>query len=93
LHGIPAMRYQGEKIGVVEAEGRWNILERWAIFCFFGAGKVGGDDPSFDTEDNILSGGVGGRYLFLKDQNLWLGIDVARGPEDTYWYVIIGQAW
>jgi hypothetical protein len=24
---------------------------------------------------------------------LWIGIDIARGPEDTYWYIQVGQAW
>ena len=34
-----------------------------------------------------------GRFLFKPEENLWVGIDVARGPEDTYFYIQVGQAW
>jgi hypothetical protein len=77
----------------VESEGRFNITDRWAVLGFLGAGAVYGDDPGFETEDDIYAGGVGGRYHFLPDEGLWLGVDVAHGPEDWYWYISIGQAW
>lgn len=93
LRGIPALRYQGKRVGMVEAELRWNILPRWAVLAFAGKGAVGGDDPAFETQDNIIAGGVGGRYLFMPDEGLWLGVDFARGPEDEYVYVTVGHAW
>jgi hypothetical protein len=93
MRGIPALRYQGKGVGMVGMELRWNILSRWAMLCFAGGGKVYGNDDAFETQDTIVSGGVGGRYLFMPDEGLWLGLDVARGPEDTYAYIIVGQAW
>ena len=93
LRGIPALRYQNERTGVVEIEGRYNLAERWGVVAFVGRGRSRGDNPAFDVEEKILAGGVGGRWLFKPDENLWIGIDVARGPEDTYWYIQVGQAW
>jgi hypothetical protein len=93
LRGIPALRYQGKTVGMIEVEGRWNIRPRWAVLGFAGIGAVDGDDPAFQTRDDIIAGGVGGRYLFMPDQGLWLGVDVARGPEDWYAYINVGHAW
>jgi len=93
LRGIPAMRYQGDSAGAVEAEVRWNVLPRWAVVGFTGAGNVDGDDPSFTTEDKVYAGGAGVRYFMMRDMGLWLGVDLAGGPEDVYAYITIGQAW
>jgi hypothetical protein len=93
MRGIPALRYQGKSTGVIEAEARWNFLPRWAVLVFGGAGEVGGDNPAFATEDNIVAGGAGIRYYLMQDLGLWLGVDVARGPEEGYGYITVGQAW
>lgn len=61
------MCYQGKSVGVMEVEGRWNILPRWALLGFVGIGAVGGSDPIFETQDNIIACGIGSRYLFMQD--------------------------
>ena len=93
LRGIPALRYQNERTGVVEVEARYNFAKRWGAVAFIGTGATGGDIPIFETQDDIYAGGVGGRYLFKPDEHLWVGIDVAQGPEKTYFYIQVGQAW
>jgi hypothetical protein len=93
LRGVPALRYQNERVGVAEVEGRLNLAKRWAVVGFIGAGATAGDIPLFEAEDNISAGGIGGRFLFLPDEDLWVGVDIARGPEDFYWYIQVGQAW
>ena len=93
MRGIPALRYQNESAGVLETELRWNILERWAAVGFVGVGATRGDVPLYEDESGIVAGGVGGRYLFRPQDNLWVGIDVARGPEDTAVYIQAGHAW
>lgn len=93
LRGIPAMRYQNEITGVVETELRWNILRRWAVLAFVGAGASRGDTFLFNDESGIFAGGIGGRWLFRPEDSLWVGIDIARGPEDTYTYIQVGHAW
>jgi hypothetical protein len=63
------------------------------VVGFFGKGAVDGDDPRFETKSDIVAGGVGGRYLFKPEMGLWVGVDIARGPERTAFYIQVGQAW
>jgi len=79
----------GSWIGGIGHSASW----RQDTIRYLGAGAVGGDDPSFETGDDIYSGGAGIRYHFMPEQGLWLGVDIARGPEDWHWYVKIGHAW
>jgi hypothetical protein len=95
LRGIPALRYQGRRTDTVEIEGRWNFIDRWALLGFAGTGAVHfGRSSSYDiVKSDIYAGGMGARYFMMKDLGLWLGVDVARGPEDWYTYITVGQAW
>ncbi len=93
LRGIPAMRYQGDRVGVAEIEGRYNFSPKWALIGFAGKGAVASNNSIIDTQQNIYSYGVGGRYRIFEAQNIWVGIDIARGPEDTNWYIQVGHAW
>lgn len=93
LRGIPALRYQGEKVGVFEVEGRYNLAPRWAVTVFAGTGKVKSSLPVIDTDQNIYNYGIGGRYKIFDAQNVWVGIDIARGPEEFNWYIQVGHAW
>lgn len=61
--------------------------------AFLGTGHVYGDDPALKTDDDIVAGGVGGRYLFMPEERLWLGVNVARGPESTYVYITVVHVW
>ncbi len=93
LRGVPAMRYQNELVGVAEVEGRWNVLRRWALVGFFGKGATDGDTLVFDDANDVEAFGAGVRYLYLPDLDLWVGVDVAWGPEDTVGYIQVGHAW
>jgi hypothetical protein len=93
LRGVPALRYQNESTGVVETELRWNIFGRWAVLGFIGVGATRGDVPQYEDESGIVAGGVGGRFNFRPQDNLWVGVDVARGPEDYVLYIQVGHAW
>ena len=93
LRGIPALRYQGEAAGAVELEGRYDISPRWAAVAFTGAGFVSTDDPLYDDPDNIFTVGAGIRYQLFKEQNVWVGLDIAEGPEESNWYVQLGHPW
>lgn len=93
LRGIPAMRYQGNRVGVAEIEGRYNFSPKWAAIAFAGKGAASSNIPIIDTEQNIKAYGLGGRYKIFDAQNVWVGIDIARGPEDTNWYIQVGHPW
>ncbi len=93
LRGIPYLRYQGERVAVAELEARWNLDGRWSLVGFGGAGRAaerGGDLGSAPTR---WAGGVGLRYLLARAMGLHAGIDVARGPEESAFYLIVGSAW
>jgi hypothetical protein len=93
LRGIPAMRYQDARVVAAEAEVRWNVLPKWAVVGFVGGGATDGDLAQFESQDPLWAGGVGARYLFAADLGLWIGVDVARGPEDDIGYIQVGHAW
>jgi hypothetical protein len=93
LRGVPAMRYQDERVVALEAELRWNFLPKWALVGFYGGGATGGDLLQYESQDLFGAGGLGGRYLFAADLGLWIGADIARGPEKTVWYIQVGHAW
>ena len=92
LRGIPAMRYQGEDVGVAEFELGWNFTTRWSVLGFGGAGRttaVGANDEI----TTVYSKGVGLRYFIARRFGTHAGFDVAKGPEDTAFYIQFGHAW
>jgi len=93
LRGIPALRYQGNKAGAIELEARRRFGERWSVSVFSGVGAVEVRLPEVETSDNINTLGVGLRYLALKEQDAWVGVDIAGGPENVAWYIQMGNAW
>jgi hypothetical protein len=93
MRGIPAARYQDENTGLVEAEGRYYVTPRWIAVGFAGVGRVWGPDRSFGDAGNVVTKGVGFRYLLARRLGLAAGIDVAWGPEKTAWYLSVGNSW
>jgi len=93
LRGIPALRYQGKTAGAVEVEGRHRLSDRWMVSVFAGAGFTDIGQDRTETSDTINTIGVGLRFLAVKEQDAWVGIDIAEGPEDVAWYIQMGNAW
>jgi hypothetical protein len=93
LRGIPALRFQADTAGAVEIEGRYKFSDRWAGVAFAGAGFTDVGEDELETSENMNSYGAGIRFKALKDQNVWIGLDVARGPEETAVYFQVGQGW
>ncbi len=93
LRGVPALRYQNQRAGEIATELRWDILDRWAVDFFAGVGGTRGDVLLFDEVSGVVAGGFGGRYLFRPQDNLWVGIDLARGAGQWTFYIQVGQAW
>lgn len=93
LRGIPAMRYQGEDVLTAEVEYLWGVTPRWTVAIFAGAGKTTTVD-SFSAEgETVAAGGLGFRYRIARKLGMQVGLDVARGPEDTSIYLTMGSAW
>ena len=94
LRGIPALRYQGAHVFVAETELRWDFTRRWSAVGFIGSGWVA--DYHFDDfkeSEAYVAGGAGLRYLIAKAYNMRVGADIARGPEDTAFYLSVGSRW
>ena len=99
LRGMPMMAVQGEHILSGELELSWEILPRWNVLAFGGAGKAFGTNQfgvhskSFSDAPSNYTGGAGFRYLIAKDFGLKMGIDVATSKYDNAFYIQIGSAW
>jgi hypothetical protein len=92
LRGIPKGRYQDDNVSAAELELRWNATRRWALIGFVGTGKAWGTERFADA-NSIYAGGVGVRYLIARRLGIFIGADVARGPETTAFYIQVGSAW
>jgi len=92
LRGIPVMRYQGETVGVAEAELRWNFTPRWSVLGFGGVGRYN-DISGSDSLHNVYSKGAGLRYFIARRFGAHVGFDIAAGPEDTVFYLQFGHPW
>jgi hypothetical protein len=84
MRGIPFFRYQNEEVALVEAELRWNFTPRWALVGFAGRGKA---------DESASAWGVGIRRLVARRLGIYMGVDLARGPEETAIYIQAGSAW
>jgi hypothetical protein len=93
MRGIPAMRYPGNKVASGEVEVRWQFHGRWSVVGFGGVGIARIDEGPLKREKTAGAGGVGFRYELARKFGLHAGIDIARGPEDTAFYLQVGSAW
>ena len=93
MRGIPFFRYQDENVGLAEVELRWNVTPRWALVGFFGSGRTWDKGASFSSGESASAWGVGFRRLMARRLGIYMGIDVARGPEETAFYIQAGSAW
>jgi hypothetical protein len=93
LRGVPALRYQNKTAGAAEVEIRYLIRPKWEVSAFGGVGFTSDAYAIFENPDSIYNFGVGGRYNIFEAHNVWVGLDVARGPEDWNWYIQVGHPW
>jgi len=93
LRGIPAMRFQGNVVTVAELELTWQIDDRWALLGFAGAGRAANSGGELSDAPSRIARGAGFRYLIARRYGFEMGLDVAKGPEDTVFYIQAGTAW
>jgi hypothetical protein len=93
LRGVPALRVQGEDTAEIEAELRWQFRGRYSLVAFGGAGVARSETALSDRDETVTAGGIGFRYLLARRHGLHMGLDVAWGPDDPVFYVIVGNAW
>jgi outer membrane protein assembly factor BamA len=93
LRGAPTLRYQGEEVAQIETELRWQFWKRFSLVGFVGGGAAWNHLERFESTKTIVTGGAGFRYELARAYGLHIGLDVARGPDDTAVYIQIGSAW
>jgi len=98
MRGVPAMRYQGEKITTLQTQLSYNFTDRWQGLAFGGIGKAFGaqilsPEQTFSEAENIVSGGIGFRYLLAEKFGLRVGVDLAKSKESEAFYIQVGSAW
>ncbi|WP_436489498.1 BamA/TamA family outer membrane protein [Chitinophaga sp. ARDCPP14] len=93
LRGIPKGRYQGNVNMLIETEQRWNIVRRWSAVFFTGVGKAFDEYADFGSASWDYSYGTGFRYLLARKFGVYMGADIARGPEQWGFYIQFGSAW
>ena len=88
MRGIPAMRYQGEDVVLSELQTNWTFHPRWTAVAFFGAGRA--TNSGLADAPTHSAGGFGFRYLGVRKLGLNMGLDFAKGPEESVVYVSFG---
>lgn len=93
IQGIPAMRYQGTAAATFELRGGYDVHPRWTVLGFVGGGRAAESISKLTDAKTRTAYGVGFRYLIAKKMGMRVGVDVAKGPEGTYGYIVTGNAW
>ena len=94
LRGVPAFRYQDDNVALAEAELRWDASARWALVGFVGGARTwGAGGTKFSDSGTVVAKGAGFRYLIARRLGVYMGADIARGPEETAFYIQVGSAW
>ena len=71
----------------------WVALTVLVLVGFVGLGWANGENASEGDAGPHPAGGGGISYLLAKKMGMHAGIDVARGPEETAFYIQVGSAW
>ena len=94
LRGIQYGRYQGDTAVSVEVELRRQVTSRWAGVAFGGYGRTFvSNSRLFQETDGVWTYGAGIRYRIARRLGVDVGLDVARGPGETVFYIQFGHAW
>ena len=93
LRGVPALRYQNKIAGAAEVEARYLVRPKGEVSAIGGLGYTSDDFPIYENPDSIYNFGFGARYNIFEAHNVWVGVDIARGPEDWNYYIQVGHPW
>ena len=87
------MRYRGPAAMTYEVRGGYDLTPRWTLNAFTGGGRAADSLSDLSDATTHTSYGAGFRYLIARALGMRVGIDVARGEEGTYAYLVMGSAW
>jgi hypothetical protein len=87
------MRYQSATAATLEVRGGYDIRPRWTVVGFVGGGRAAESLSELGSATTHTAYGLGFRYLLAKKLGMRVGLDVAKGPEGTYVYIVMGSPW
>lgn len=90
LRGYTPGKHRDQTMVTAQLEYRWKFPERWGVVAFAGVGGVG--PRVTDLREALPSVGVGVRYVLAPKNNVSLRLDVARGDEESHFYIGLGEA-
>jgi outer membrane protein assembly factor BamA len=94
MRGVPAMRYQGDKVAQMEAELRWQFWNRISLVGFAGGGGAWTKVKESEQTQTTFAGGAGFRYELARKYGIHVGLDAAFGPTaGPTIYIVMGSAW
>lgn len=94
LRGVQSGRYSGDAAYSAEVEFRKQFTSRWAGVMFGGYGETHvSDSQLYEAEDDIWTYGLGVRYRLARKIGLDVGLDLAKGPDESIFYIQFGHAW
>lgn len=93
LRGVSAGRYQGNSVAVSEVQLDYQLNFRWKLGVFAGAGKAADSFGDLSAASTRVSKGAGFRYLIARRYGFVMGLDIAKGPEDSAFYIQAGSTW
>jgi outer membrane translocation and assembly module TamA len=90
LRGYQMGSYRDQFLVAAQAEYRHRFTERIGAVAFAGVGSVSPD--FFGWEKTLGSFGAGFRWVVAPKNGVSLRVDVARGRDETIYYVGVGEA-
>lgn len=90
LRGYQMGSYRDRFLVAAQAEYRHRFTERIGAVAFGGAGSVAPDFAGW--EKTLWMVGTGFRFVLAPKNNISLRVDIARGRDETVYYVGIGEA-
>ena len=90
LRGYQMGSYRDRFLVAAQTEYRHRFTERIGAVAFGGMGSVAPDFAGW--EETLWSVGAGFRWVIAPKNNISLRVDIARGRDETIYYVSIGEA-
>jgi len=91
LRGFPYAQYIDKQSASVQGELRWKMTKKWMANLFGGLGWIADKPEGLINSKTVPTGGAGINYLLAEDQSMYIGMDVAFGPDSSGVYFQVGE--
>jgi len=91
LRGFPYAQYIDKQSASIQGELRWKMTKKWMVNLFGGLGWIADKPEELINSKTVPTGGAGINYLLAEDQAMYIGMDVAFGPDSSGVYFQVGE--